>query len=230
MKGYYKNWYQHYLKLEKEKEKEIQRGYYSNLAPKESKDKIENQGSDQLQEEKSKVSEGQPIILVKKKKRKFRFLGVLLPVVTISGFIFLWYQLDVGPIRRLVDDALVFAGAREEAIDVVSYHTSLLDQHVEFAERVAAYISGENELSFDNLELMYDEIRATHTRVIEVSEGEHAEAIRLWAFKIASTQQMMSDLLIDDDDDLVEAHAQFVIDQREIAVLIRAELLIGEGL
>ena len=32
MKGYYKNWYQHYLELEKVKEQNLQKGYYSNLA------------------------------------------------------------------------------------------------------------------------------------------------------------------------------------------------------
>ena len=226
MKGYYKNWYQHYLELEKEKEKEIQRGYYSNLASKENKGKAESGIPERLQEEKGKILEIKPVVPVKRKKKKFGLVGVLLPITTITGFIFLWYQLDIGPTRHLINDALVFAGIREEVIDVVSYHTSLLDQHVEFAEKVAAYINGEGEISFGDLELIYDEIRATHMRVIEVSEEEHAEAIRLWLFKISSTHQMMNDLISDDDIDV----AQFMIDQREIAALIKAELLIGEDL
>jgi len=236
MKGYYKNWYQHYLKLEEEKEKEVQRGYYSNLAPKESQDKVKNQAPEGLQEEKSEISEIRTIVPVKKKKKKrVSFFNILLPVALISGFSFLWYQMDIGSTRQLVDEALVFVGVREKTIDVVSYHTSLLDQHVEFAEKVAAYINGEGEISFDDLELIYDEIRAMHMRVIEVSEEEHEEVIRLWLFKISSTHQMMNDLVSDEDAEVAAinidaAHSQFVIDQREIAALIRAELMIGEDL
>ena len=225
MKGYYKNWYQHYLKLEKQKEEEVQRGYYSNLAPKESQDKAVDVVQEKVSSDKSKVSELQPVMMPVK-KGKFKLLGALLPMATILGFAFLWYQLDVGPTRRLVNDALVFAGIREEALDVVSYHTSLLDQHVEFAEKVAAYINGDGEISFGDLELIYDEIREMHMRVIEVSEEEHEEAIRLWLFKISSTHQMMNDLI--NDDDIEVAHAQFVIDQQEIAAMIRAELMVGE--
>ena len=226
MNGYYKNWYQHYLEVEEQKEQAAKRGYYSNLTPgaHETEDRI----LDGWKEEKSKIPAGKPFVPARKKKQRGGFLGVLLPIATIAGFIFLWYQMDAGPVRHLVNEALVFAGIREEVIDVVSYHTSLLDQHVVFAEKVAAYISGEDELSFDDLDLLYEEIRATHMRVIEVSEEEHAEAIRLWSFKIASTNQMMNDLIIDND--IKEAHEQFVVDQREIAAMIRAELMIEEGM
>lgn len=226
MEGYYKNWYQHYLELEKKKEKDAQRGYYSNLAPPE--EKTDHPVPESRKEETHQLPEVAPVIPIKKKKKKFRLFGILLPISTILGFVFLWYQMDIGPTRQLVDEALVFAGIREEAIDVISYHTSLLDQHVAFAEKVATFINGEDELSFDDLELMFNEIRATHTQVVEISEEEHAEAVRLWSFKIASTQQMMTDLIIDEDID--EAHAQFIIDQREIADMIRAELMIEEEL
>jgi len=228
MKGYYKNWYQHYLKLEKEKEKEMQRGYYSNLAPKESQEKVKDQAPEGLQEEESKISEIRSIRPVKKKKKGFSFFNLLLPVALISGFIFLWYQMDIGPTRQLVDEALVFVGVREETVDVVSYHRSLLDQHVAFAEKVAAYLNGEDEISIDDLELIYDEIRAIHMRVIEVSEEEREDVIGLWLFKISSTHQMMNDLISDEDVDVT--YAQFVIDQREMAERIRVALMIGEDL
>ena len=226
MNVYYKNWYQHYLELEKEKEKEIQKGYYSNLAPKE--DKAEIQISKGRKKEKSPVLEVASVISLEQKKRKFSLLGLLLPVSTALGFIFLWYQMDVEPVRHIVNEVLVISGVREEAIDVVSLHTSLLDQHVEFADNVANYIHGEGELSWDELELMYNEIRATHTQVVEYSKEEHAEVLRLWSFKIASTNQMMSDLI--SDEDVGVAHVQFIVDQQAIAVLIREELMIGEDI
>jgi len=224
MKGYYKNWYQHYLELEVQKEKDSKRGYYSNLASKEAD--TENATLERGQENKGRIPEIQSLTKTRKNKKKFSLLGALLPIATISGFIFLWYQMDAGPVRHLVGEALVFVGVREAAIDVMSYHTSLLDQHVEFAEKVAAYINGEDELSFDDLDSLYDEIRATHMRVVEISDEEHAEAIRLWSFKMSSAQQMMNDLIIDEDIDT--AHAQFMIDQQELATMIRAELMIEE--
>jgi len=224
--GYYKNWYQHYLELEKEKEKDIQRGYYSNLAQKQ--DKAYDQIPESQKKEKSNLSEIQPSMSIKKKKKGFSLLALLLPISTVLGFIFLWYQMDIEFVRYLVDEALVFAGIREDEIDVVSYHISLLDQHVEFAELVAAYVNEEDELNFTDLELMYDEIRSTHTHVVEISKEEHAEAVRLWSFKIASINQMMNDLI--NDNNIEEAHAQFIVDQEAIAAMIREELLIGEVL
>ena len=228
MKGYYKNWYQHYLELEEQKAKDEQRGYYSNLAPKTKEYKAEKQVSESRKEEKSTFPEGYQVVPVKKKKRKFRLLSVILPVATILGFLFLWYQLDVGPIRHVVHEALVFAGIRNEAVDVMCYHTDLLDQHVDFADKVAAYISGEDGFSLEDLELLYHEIRAAYIRVLEVSKGEYAETARLWSFKILSTNQMMRDLRADDGVD--EAYAQFVSDQEKIATMIREELMIGEDL
>jgi len=231
MKGYYKNWYQHYLKLEEEKEKEMQRGYYSNLAPKKSQDKVENLAPAQAEEEQSKDLDIQEVRSVQRKrpvKRQKKRFGILLPIVLILGFAFIWYQMDIGPARHLVNEALVFAGVREEAIDVVSYHEHLLDLHVLFVEEVNAYLNGESGTSFGDVQLIYDDIRNTHMRVIEVSEQEHEEVIRLWLFKISSTHQMMHDLA--SEEDATESHAQFVIDQREIGELIRAELMIGEDL
>ena len=225
--SYYKNWYQHYLELEEQKEQEAKRGYYSNLTPKENETEI--RVPERLQEEKSKIPVGKPFVPVRKKKSGFHFLGVLLPIATILGFIFLWYQMDVGPVRHLVNEGLVFAGIREEAVDVIGYHVSLLDQHVEFAEKVASYINGENELSFDDLDSLYEEIRTTHMRVVEVSEEvRYAEAVRLWSYKIASTHQMMNDLIFDSD--VEGAHEQFIADQQALAALIRTELMTMEGI
>jgi len=223
MKGYYKNWYQHYLEAEEQKGKEMARGYYSNyVAP---EDEVESRIPDRehLQQEAHKMPKYQPVRSMKKKKKKSRFLGALLPIATITGFIFLWYQMDAGPVRHLVNEALVFARVRDAAIDVIIYHTNLLDQHVEFAEKVSTYIERDGDLSFEDLELLYDEIRMAYMQIIEISEEEHEEAIRLWSYKISSVQQMMNDLLIDDDD-IVAVHAQFVIDQQELAAMIRAEL------
>ena len=226
MKGYYKNWYQHYLELEEKKGKDVQRGYFSNLVFKD--EEAEHQMPECRQEVNYKTPKFHPVRPLKKKKQ-FRLLNALLPGAVILGFIFLWYQMDAGPVRHLVNEALVFARVRAVTLDVISYHTNLLDQHVEFAEKVSAYINREGELSFDELESLYDEIRSTYIQVVENSEEEHAEAIRLWSHKILSTQQMMSDLIIDNEDDIIAAHAQFVINQQELATLIREELMIEEG-
>ena len=229
MKGYYKNWYQHYLDQEEQKGKDVQRGYYSNFASPESEAQRKPEYSQMgRQEEMYTTPKFQHIKSMKKRKTQPRFLSALLPVATIFGFIFLWYQMDAGPVRHLVNEALVFARVREATIDVISYHTNLLDQHVEFAEKVSAYIDREGELSFDDLESLYDEIRAAYIQIIEISEIEHEEAIRLWSYKISNTQQMMNDLIIIDDDDIIAVHAQFMMDQEELALLIRAELMIEE--
>ena len=222
MKGYYKNWYQHYLELEEKKEIEARRGYYSDFV-------VPEKGAEnQMPESRKGFNHKYPNVQsAKKEKKRSTRLGALLPVATILGFIFLWYQMDAGPVRHLVNEALVFARVREVAVDVISYHTNLLDQHIEFAEKVSAYINREGELSFDDLESLYDEIRATYTQVVEVSDEEHKEVIRLWSHKMSSTGKMMNDLIIDDDD-IIAAHAQFVIEQEELAALIRQELMLEE--
>jgi len=228
MKGYYKNWYQHYLEVEKEKEKEVQRGYYSNLAekkevlPQREKAVMDSEKEHHTEIEVVPISGGRGKKRKDKKKGKFRIIGFFLPVMTIFGFVFLWYQMDVGPIRRITHEALVLAGIREEAVDVVSYHTSLLDQHTAFAEKIAAYITGEGETDFESLQLIYDEIRSQHLEIAQVSGDDYDEANRLWPFMLYSTSQMMNDLVTSDDID--DAHEQFVSDQEEIEAMIRNAL------
>ena len=220
MKRYYRNWYQHYLELQAEKDREIQRGYYSNLAP-----KTEKNAEMITQVKPIDIATDIPILAVKKRKKvkqKFRLFDLFFPFVTVCAFVALWYQLDVGPIRMFVNEGLVFVGVREETVDVISYHVNLLDQHVEFAEAVAQFISGEHELSFADLDLLYKEIRMRHEEVIEVSLPIHDEAVRLWSFKVASTHQMMNGLIIGDN--LAIVHEQFLSDQLAIATMIRNEL------
>lgn len=228
MKRYYRNWYQHYLELEAEKNREIQRGYYSNL--------VQHKGEDErvaaaVVPSGIPIDELEPVVAKKQKtKRRFRLLDLFFPLLTICTFVFVWYKLDLGPVRLFVNEALVLVGIREEAtedtIDVISYHVNLLDQHVVFAEAVAKFISGGHELSFADLDVLYDEIRLRHGEVIEVSLNVHDEAVRLWGFKVASAQQMMNNLLINED--VAMAFVQFLSDQAEIATLIRAELQILE--
>jgi hypothetical protein len=223
VKGYYKNWYQHYLELEKQKEKEVQRGYYSNLTR--SENKAENRIPARLQGEKSKVPEG-PLFTRVKKKKKFKLFSVLLPISTILGFIFLWYQMDIGPIRSLAHEVLGFAGIRQEVVDVVSYHINLLDQHIAFAEKVAVYLTSEDEADFESLQLIYDEIRINHIEVAKVSGDDYKEVIRLWPFMLSNTSQMMRELITVDDVEV--AHKQFISTQEEIEAMIRNALGVGE--
>lgn len=225
MKGYYKNWYQHYLEEQEQKGKELQRGYYTNFAPPETE--VDHQTSEYQQGEVSRMQRYQPYRPMKKKKNKFRLLSALLPMTIIVGFVFLWYQMDAGPVRHLVNEALVLTRIREATADVVSYHTILLDQHAEFSEKVSAIVNGDEDFSFEDLDLLYEEIQATYMRVVEVSEVEHEEAIRLWSYKISNTKQMMDDL-ISDDDGIVAAHAQFEIEQQELAMMIRSELMMDD--
>ena len=221
MKGYYKNWYQHYLEVEEQKGKELQRGYYANFTRPETE--FEQRIPEYQQGENSRMQKYKPFRPMRKKKNKFNFFSALLPMTIIVGFVFLWYQMDAGPVRHLVNEALVLTRIREATADVVSYHTILLEQHAEFSEKVSAYVNGEEDLSFDDLDILYEEIQATYMRVVEVSEVEHEEAMRLWSFKISNTEQMM-DNLTNDDDGIVAAHAQFEIEQQELATMIRLEL------
>ena len=224
MKRYYRNWYQHYLELEAEKNREIQRGYYSNLAP--SKGEHNKEGYREKSAELSTQAPIQEVAEKKKAKRGLRVLDLLLPFLMICAFVVTWYKLDIGPVRQFVHESLVWVGVREETVDVISYHVSLLDQHLAFADAVANFITGDTELSFADLDLLYDAIRLRYDEVIEVSTEVHAEAVRLWGFKVASAQQMMNNLLINDD--VTSDHAQFLNDQAEIAALIRDELRFGE--
>ena len=114
MKRYYRNWYQHYLELEAEKEREIQRGYYSNLPP-----KTQNHTEVLVHEKPTPVPTDAPIKAVEKRKKakqKFRLADLFFPFMTVCAFIALWYQLDVGPIRQIVNEGLVFIGVRAETI------------------------------------------------------------------------------------------------------------------
>jgi len=222
MKGYYKNWYQHYLKVEAQKEQDMKRGYYSNLPTKE--EKSEREQSEETQDDVNPVLRIQTIEPMRKKKRKRFLLNILLPVAMLAGFVFLWYQMDVGPIRYFANEALVLTGLREPAIDVSGYHTSLLDQHLEFAEKIASYINSEGTLDFSELELMLDDLREKHLQIIEISGESHAEVMRLWSLKMASTGQMMDDLMSDDQVDMTTNHEQFMLEQEEIAIMIMKEL------
>lgn len=226
MKGYYKNWYQHYLEVEQEKEKEMQRGYYSNL--------IEKEDMASKREKVTHVTHGKenhaeikaiPVSTGRSKKNKFNAISLLLPVVTILGFIFLWYQLDIGPVRKLTDDVLVFTRIKGEGDDVVGYHMSLLDQHTEFAEKVEAYITSEDEVDFELLKNIYDDIHAQHREVANVSGDEYEQATSLWPFMLKSTSEMMTELASSDDVDV--AHKQFVADQEEIGAMIRSSIGLG---
>ncbi|MCL1989415.1 MAG: hypothetical protein FWG67_00845 [Defluviitaleaceae bacterium] len=231
MQGYYKNWYQHYLEVEAQEEKERKRGYYSNLETT-TQHTIEHRKGERPQVETRMPPLTQPVISRKKKRKKAKRLGLMLPVSIFLGFIFLWYQMDIGPTRHLIDEALLFigiqVGIQEQTVDVISYHTSLLDRHLAFSEKVTLYIYGEDELSFADLELMYDEIRRLHLQVVEVSGTAHEDVIQLWSFKLASVAQLMHDLLVEDD--IERAHEQFMADQQEMAGLIKVELSLGEAL
>ena len=224
VKGYYKNWYQHYLEIEKEKTEDLQRGYYSNLAEKgETLSKKEKTINGHHQEENH--NEVMPVPERSgRHKKKFRVFSFLLPLMTILGFAFLWYQMDVGPIRSFTHDVLVLAGIREDVADVTHYHTSLLDQHTAFNGLLATYITVENEIDFETLQVAYNEIHDLHSEVIAVSGSQHEAVMSLWSFKLDRTSQMMKDLR---EDGAAAAYEQFISDQEETEAMIRIALGIG---
>lgn len=233
MKGYYKNWYQHYLKVEKEKEKELQRGYYSNLVKiKEAPLKQEKPTYETL-----KITHGKqnkvdiktmPVSTGRRKKNSFRVTSLLLPVLTILGFVFLWYQMDIGPVRSLTHDVLALAGINDEAADVLSYHTSLLDAHTEFVQKVTAYVASEAQADFETLELLYAEIHAQHTKVSEVADDDYQEANVLWPSMLHSTSEMMRRLA--ESDNVGIGYEQFVVDQENIDAMIRRAIGLGTAI
>ena len=221
MNGYYKNWYQHYQEVEKQKKQDEKRGYYSNLAEK----------SEQLQTNEAVITgrrileKDKRIIHIPNSRGRFKKnkgKGLLLPVITVLGFIFLWYQMDLGSVRDVTNEVLVFARIREDATQVMNYHTSLLDQHTEFSEKVAAYVIGEDETDFETLQLLYDEIRTQHTEMARISGKDYEDALSLWSDKLSSMNQMMQELELGED--LHALHEQFAKDQAELTSLIRLAL------
>jgi len=231
MKGYYKNWYQHYLEVEEQKEQDMKRGYYSNLTPKEEDHDKHNKYGKHIEKKSDTIMENEnPTLMIqtieppKKKRKKRVLLNIFLPAITVAGFIFFWYQADIGPTRDLVNEVLVFAGLRSETVDVISYHTNLLDQHLEFVEKISLYINSEDELNFSDLELMFNDLRQQHFNIVEMTEDAHIEVLNLWSSKMAHTGQMMVDLIADDQRDIIAIHEQFLIEQEEIAAMIIKEL------
>lgn len=116
MKQYYKNWYQHYLELEAEKEREIKRSYYSNIAVKKG-----NHEHQQILQTLSNFATEKPSSKVRKKQTsspRLRLFNLFLPLLTVVAFVAVWYRLDLGPVRYYVNEALVFVGVRTEVLDV----------------------------------------------------------------------------------------------------------------
>jgi len=224
MKGYYKNWYQHYLEVEAQKELDMKRGYYSNLATK--KEERQRNNSEDLQEEMNQILTIKTLEHTGKKRKKRPLLAIFLPAFILVGFVLLWYQMDVGPTRQLVNEALVFARVREPAIDVIGYHTSLLDQHLEFAEQIAAYITAEGELDFADLELMFNDLRQKHLQVAEISGENYSQVIKLWSDELNNTEQLLNELSTEGD--VGQAYEQFLTYQQENLALILAKLELNE--
>ena len=226
MKGYYKNWYQHYKEEDKRKEQELKRQYFSD------EPEVKKESKKSYRQEKVKkvqVMEDDYMPKRKKYRRKRSFIGglfgVLLPLSTVFGFGFLWYQLDVGPVRGLVDDALVFVGIREESEVVLGYHIDLLTQHEEFVEKVDG-LDFSNELNLVELHGLHQNILSAHEYVTSISTNAFDEANRLWGFKLTSVNEMMR-ALEGNDEALYEVFNEFVTNQTEIANMVREALGIG---
>jgi len=221
MKGYYKNWHQHYIERELQKEEDLKVGYYTNLSPK--KEDPILQGSTIADDYYRNLKFGNNINEKTKKKNKGSSkFGILLPLMTFFGFVFLWYQLDMGPVREYVNLALIFVGIRDDSIDVLSYHSDLLDRHSLFSELVFGIDVVEGNFDLDELELLYSEIRQSHSQILNLSHDEYMQTMSLWALKISSTSQLMNELRNNENVEL--AVAQFEVDQRGLADRIRAEL------
>ena len=224
MKGYYKNWYQHYLEIEEEKKKAVQRGYYANLEP---KSMDEKKPVVKKARENSESQTMAPKVKVAKSKaaKKSVLPGLLFPVFMLAGFVFLWYQLDIGPVRSWTGDALMMIGAREEptveTVDVLAPHTELLALHEVFISQMVSYIQGE----FDDFSLLlneYDQMLLRHDYFMaQIAENEPV-AVNDWREKVASVSQMMvilnEQLVVDDE------FAQFLTVQDQLTDLIHAQL------
>jgi len=217
MKGYYKNWYQHYLEEEKKKDQELKRGYFSNL-PKEQPEEQEEQLEKTVEELSVEEIPAPP----KKRRRRIGCLGVLLPLSTILGFLFLWYQLDIGPIRDLVNEGMVLVGIREESEHIRDDHVALLEQHEAFMEEVGA-LDFDEGMDLADLHELYEQLQEAHEYVIDVSTEPFDEAIRLWGFKLTSVSQMMN-ALENEHENLDDVFEEFMEDQIEIGNMIREEL------
>jgi len=220
MKRYYKNWYQHYLEIEAQKEQDIKRGYYSNLPSK----------NEERQHKKSTLSQDEqdqnPIVrtveYTDKKQKKRSLLTIILPLTALVGFVFLWYQMDIGPTRQLVDEALVFVRFREPIVEVANHNRNFLTQHLEFAEAVTVYLNHNNELEFDRLESMFYDLQERYKDIASLSEVEDIEVVELFSTKMSEVEQLMRAL--ESEANIEEAYAKFVRNQQEITTLLQEKL------
>ena len=232
MKNYYKNWHQHYLDQQEERKKDELRGYYTNVGTHETDGRgsqdFEPKSNNHIPHNERRYlannsSFSTPMTRTEKKKQKAGFFGWLLPVAVVIGFIGLWYHLDMGPVRHYVNEVMIFIGVRDDSEMILGHHFALLDKHVSFAEDIGDFIGGSGALSFDDLNSLFDELREAHNYLIEISGDAHQDAMRFWAFKIASSQQMMNEISIDEEG-LELAFERFLTDQEGISELIRSEI------
>ena len=180
MKGHYKNWYQHYLALEAQKERDVQRAYFSNYEP-ENLDEVAEDSEDFLS---STILENVPV----KRHNRFQLIGLLLPLVTISGFVFLWYQLDIGPVRDIVHEAFVHIGVREEINDAQA-REALLDAHARLQVAMASYVAGSED--FAPVMGAYEALRSNQEAYMAALSAPNRETL---TEKLAHAQQMVEAL------------------------------------
>ena len=226
MKGYYKNWYQHYKEVDEQREREIKRGYFTDI-PENDYEYGRLKSSAQKPNLRDFENSYAPKRRSVRKKRSFfgSFFGLLLPLSTILGFGFLWYQLDMGPVRTMVNDALVFVGVREDVEVVLGYHMELLERHEAFVEKVEG-LNFSEELNLAELHGLYQEIKQTHAHVNSLPYDGFTEANRLWGFNLQSVSNMMY-ALDGDLEHIDEVFGNFILDQTEIANMVREALGIG---
>lgn len=213
MNGYYKNWYQHYLKEEEQKQKELKKAYYTN---------IESKVEATTPSVTPTVKDDPPVVTVekdvKKKRKRFSIFRLFLPLTTVVGFVFLWYYMDVGPIRSIVNEALVVTGLRFETIESVISQEELINKHELFINSLINYVSYTNEEDLRNLNYLYESIKTDHQQLIESGNIRDEETLQAWTFKIFGVHQIVIELQAGLD--LTATYEQFINEQRDLANVI----------
>ena len=245
--SYYRNWYQHYKQLQIEKEKTAQIEYFSDF-----KDIIPDEGMNAIHEEGNDRDDVKPKdgkyrvkhdslreeatlhhTFREKNERNFNILGFLLPISTMFGFLFLWYNLGIGvaPFRLAIEEVAAFVGLNhsvDETALVIEKHESLMDMYYEINRQIQGYIESPIGVSTNLAEMIhnYQSINDRNENLDEISNENFPDLARMRKFKLMSLSEMMTYIIENDTitDEMLEVYGQFTIDQNEIRSLINHEL------
>jgi len=230
---YYKNWYQHYKSVQDEQYKQKQQAYFSDTFSSSKNFPIELdvprvRNYRQERDERHLPEHTSHYTHIKPKRKSSGFLGLLLPLTTIAGFLFLWHMLGISPfgftpVDLVPDRVVAFVSDvfddRDETDDIDNYivaHHDLMELHTEINDSISAQIRGET-LDFD-MQILYDYVERENALLVNRLDTSDEDLIRLWSLKMQSLSTMMQ--YLDDPEAAAAYYDRFLEDQDVIATFL----------